>query len=102
MIFEFWPNIPTSGQCQTIIFSLLPMLPLCLSQEESLTFQGQLDSLEAEILKNREELHSLQVMNSEAQLSKESAKVTCSLLSHEITTCSSCHKSVFTITTDIS
>ncbi|XP_053189467.1 coiled-coil domain-containing protein 151 [Scomber japonicus] len=43
-------------------------------QEESLTFQGQLDSLEAEILKNREELHSLQVMNSEAQLSKESAK----------------------------
>ncbi|XP_062296057.1 coiled-coil domain-containing protein 151 [Scomber scombrus] len=44
-------------------------------QEESLTFQGQLDSLEGEILKNREELHNLQVMNSEAQLSKETAKV---------------------------
>ncbi|KAM7393749.1 hypothetical protein PAMP_020598 [Pampus punctatissimus] len=43
-------------------------------QEESLTFQGQLDSLEAEILKHREELHNLQLMNSEAQLSKEAAK----------------------------
>ncbi|XP_067440147.1 coiled-coil domain-containing protein 151 [Thunnus thynnus] len=43
-------------------------------QEESLTFQGQLDSLEAEILKHREEHHNLQVMNSEAQLSKEAAK----------------------------
>uniref|UniRef100_A0AAQ6IBY5 ODAD1 central coiled coil region domain-containing protein n=1 Tax=Anabas testudineus TaxID=64144 RepID=A0AAQ6IBY5_ANATE len=43
-------------------------------QEESLTFQGQLDSLEAEILKHREELHNLQVMNNDAQLSKETAK----------------------------
>ncbi|KAM7418616.1 hypothetical protein PAMA_015970 [Pampus argenteus] len=43
-------------------------------QEESLTFQGQLDSLEAEILKHRDELHNLQLMNSEAQLSKEAAK----------------------------
>ncbi|KAM9363879.1 coiled-coil domain-containing protein 151 [Symphorus nematophorus] len=43
-------------------------------QEESLTFQGQLDSLEAEILKHREELHNMQVMNNNAQLSKEAAK----------------------------
>ncbi|XP_040003409.1 coiled-coil domain-containing protein 151 isoform X2 [Xiphias gladius] len=43
-------------------------------QEESLTFQGQLDTLEAEILKHREELQGLQVMNS-AQLSKEAAMV---------------------------
>uniref|UniRef100_A0A8C4H1W2 Outer dynein arm docking complex subunit 3 n=1 Tax=Dicentrarchus labrax TaxID=13489 RepID=A0A8C4H1W2_DICLA len=43
-------------------------------QEESLTFQGQLDSLEAEILKHREELHNMQVMNNDAQLSKEAAK----------------------------
>ncbi|XP_037621569.1 coiled-coil domain-containing protein 151 isoform X1 [Sebastes umbrosus] len=44
-------------------------------QEESLTFQGQLDSLEAEILKHREELHNMQAMNNNAQLSKEAAKV---------------------------
>ncbi|XP_019939841.2 coiled-coil domain-containing protein 151 isoform X1 [Paralichthys olivaceus] len=43
-------------------------------QDESLTFQGQLDSLEAEILKHRKELHSLQVMNNDTQLSKEAAK----------------------------
>lgn len=44
-------------------------------QEESLTFQGQLDGLEADILKHRDELHSMQVMNNSAQLSKEDAKV---------------------------
>lgn len=54
--------------------TLFPPTPL---QEESLTFQGQLDSLEAEILKHREELHNMQVMNNNAQLSKEAAKVTC-------------------------
>ncbi|KAI9523026.1 hypothetical protein NQZ68_031886 [Dissostichus eleginoides] len=43
-------------------------------QDESLTFQGQLDSLEAEILKHREELHDMQIMNNNAQLSKEAAK----------------------------
>ncbi|XP_042340178.1 coiled-coil domain-containing protein 151 [Plectropomus leopardus] len=43
-------------------------------QDESLTFQGQLDSLEEQILKHREELHSMQVMNNDAQLSKEAAK----------------------------
>ncbi|XP_053274473.1 coiled-coil domain-containing protein 151 [Pleuronectes platessa] len=43
-------------------------------QDESLTFQGQLDSLEAEILRHRKELHSLQVLNNDAQLSKEAAK----------------------------
>ncbi|XP_037546472.1 coiled-coil domain-containing protein 151 [Nematolebias whitei] len=42
--------------------------------DESLTFQVQLDGLEAEILKRREELHNLQVMNNDAQLSKEAAK----------------------------
>ncbi|TMS23822.1 Coiled-coil domain-containing protein 151 [Larimichthys crocea] len=45
-----------------------------VAMEESLTFQGQLDSLEAEILKHREELHNMQVMNNDAQLSKEAAK----------------------------
>ncbi|XP_029015573.1 outer dynein arm-docking complex subunit 3-like [Betta splendens] len=44
-------------------------------QEESLTFQGQLDSLEAEILKNAEEHRKLQIMNHDAQLSKEAAKI---------------------------
>ncbi|XP_017272386.1 coiled-coil domain-containing protein 151 isoform X2 [Kryptolebias marmoratus] len=43
-------------------------------QDESLTFQVQLDGLEAEILKHREELHNLQVMNNDAQLSREAAK----------------------------
>ncbi|XP_031140286.1 coiled-coil domain-containing protein 151 isoform X1 [Sander lucioperca] len=44
-------------------------------EEESLTFHGQLDSLEAEILKHRVELHNMQVMNNNAQLSKDAAKV---------------------------
>nr|XP_046260429.1 coiled-coil domain-containing protein 151 [Scatophagus argus]XP_046260439.1 coiled-coil domain-containing protein 151 [Scatophagus argus] len=44
-------------------------------QEESLTFQGQLDGLEAEILNHREELHNMQALNNNAQLSKEAAKV---------------------------
>ncbi|XP_071780976.1 coiled-coil domain-containing protein 151 [Centroberyx gerrardi] len=43
-------------------------------QEESLSFQGQLDCLEADILKHREEHHNLQVMNNDAQLSKDAAK----------------------------
>uniref|UniRef100_A0A3P8W778 Outer dynein arm docking complex subunit 3 n=1 Tax=Cynoglossus semilaevis TaxID=244447 RepID=A0A3P8W778_CYNSE len=43
-------------------------------QDESLTFQGQLDQLEAEILRHREELEGLRVMNNNAQLSKEAAK----------------------------
>ncbi|CAL8238761.1 unnamed protein product [Lota lota] len=43
-------------------------------QDESLTFQGQLDRLEEDILKHRAELHSLQVMNDEAQRSKEASK----------------------------
>ncbi|XP_060907578.1 coiled-coil domain-containing protein 151 isoform X2 [Labrus mixtus] len=44
-------------------------------QDEALTFQGQLDSLEAEILKHREELNNMQSMNTDAQLSKEAAKM---------------------------
>ncbi|XP_029706942.1 coiled-coil domain-containing protein 151 isoform X1 [Takifugu rubripes] len=43
-------------------------------QEESLTFQSILDSLEAEILKYREELNKMQIMNNEAQLSKKAVK----------------------------
>ncbi|XP_068585058.1 coiled-coil domain-containing protein 151 isoform X2 [Cebidichthys violaceus] len=44
-------------------------------QEESVTFGSQLDALEAEILKHRDELHDMQVMNNKAQLSKDAAKV---------------------------
>ncbi|XP_067115391.1 coiled-coil domain-containing protein 151 [Osmerus mordax] len=43
-------------------------------QEESLTFQSQLDRLEAEILTQRQELRDLQVMNNDAHLSKDTAK----------------------------
>ncbi|XP_064810653.1 coiled-coil domain-containing protein 151 [Oncorhynchus masou masou] len=43
-------------------------------QEESLTFQTQLDKLEAEILRQRQELKDLQVLNSDALLSKDTAK----------------------------
>lgn len=43
-------------------------------QDESLTFSGQLDSLEAEILKHREELRKLQAMSHEAQLLAEASK----------------------------
>ncbi|KAL1005806.1 hypothetical protein UPYG_G00064210 [Umbra pygmaea] len=44
-------------------------------QEESLTFQSQLDSLEAEILSHRHELKELQFIKSDAHLCKEAAKV---------------------------
>ncbi|XP_075893858.1 outer dynein arm-docking complex subunit 3-like isoform X2 [Nelusetta ayraudi] len=43
-------------------------------QEESLTYQGQLDRLEAELLKYRAELNSVQSINSNALQSKEEAK----------------------------
>ncbi|KAK0130734.1 Coiled-coil domain-containing protein 151 [Merluccius polli] len=43
-------------------------------QDESLTFQPQLDRLEADILKHREEHYGLQVKNSDTQLSKDAAK----------------------------
>uniref|UniRef100_A0AAR2KVW8 ODAD1 central coiled coil region domain-containing protein n=1 Tax=Pygocentrus nattereri TaxID=42514 RepID=A0AAR2KVW8_PYGNA len=43
-------------------------------QEESLTFQPQLDQMEAEILKKKQELRELQAMNNDAHLSKETAK----------------------------
>lgn len=45
------------------------------SQEESLTYQGQLDGLEAELLKYRAELNNMQGINSNALQSKEDAKV---------------------------
>ena len=44
-------------------------------QEESLTFQSQLDVLEAELMRTRQELQELQVMNNDAILSKDTAKV---------------------------
>ncbi|XP_031419693.1 coiled-coil domain-containing protein 151 [Clupea harengus] len=43
-------------------------------QEESLTFQSQLDVLEAELMRTRQELQELQVMNNDAILSKDTAK----------------------------
>ncbi|XP_022060755.2 coiled-coil domain-containing protein 151 [Acanthochromis polyacanthus] len=43
-------------------------------QDESLTFEGQLDNLEAEILKHREEYQNLQAMNKDAQLFEKAAK----------------------------
>lgn len=44
-------------------------------QEESLTFQSQLDLLEAEILRQRQELKELQMVNKEAVASREMARV---------------------------
>ncbi|XP_039860470.1 coiled-coil domain-containing protein 151 isoform X3 [Simochromis diagramma] len=44
------------------------------AMEESLTYKGQLDCLEAEILKQREEMNRLQIMNNDQQLSKEATK----------------------------
>nr|XP_005994191.1 PREDICTED: coiled-coil domain-containing protein 151 isoform X2 [Latimeria chalumnae] len=43
-------------------------------QEESLTFQNQLDSMEVEILRHRQELKDLKAMKYEAQLYCETAK----------------------------
>ncbi|KAL6455783.1 hypothetical protein MHYP_G00356340 [Metynnis hypsauchen] len=43
-------------------------------QEESLTFQPQLDQMEAEILRKKQELREMQAMNNDAHLSKETAK----------------------------
>nr|XP_023647623.1 coiled-coil domain-containing protein 151 isoform X1 [Paramormyrops kingsleyae] len=43
-------------------------------QEESLTFQSQLDGLEAEIVRQRQELRELQVMHADAHLSRDAAR----------------------------
>ncbi|XP_062853269.1 coiled-coil domain-containing protein 151 [Trichomycterus rosablanca] len=43
-------------------------------QEESLTFQSQLDGLENEILHQKQELQQLQLMNTDAHQAKDSAK----------------------------
>ncbi|KAM4035909.1 outer dynein arm-docking complex subunit 3 [Anomaloglossus baeobatrachus] len=43
-------------------------------QEESLTFQSQLDLLEAEILRQRNELKELQMMNKDAVMSRDTAR----------------------------
>lgn len=53
-------------------------------QEESLTYKGQLDCLEAEILKQREEMNRLQITNNDQQLSIEATKVTYKLLCDEL------------------
>lgn len=59
-----------------LLFLLLSLASqLSPPQEESLTFQSILDSQEAEILKCREELNKMQIMNNEAQLSKKAVKV---------------------------
>ncbi|XP_026883950.2 coiled-coil domain-containing protein 151 isoform X2 [Electrophorus electricus] len=43
-------------------------------QEESLSFQSQLDQLEGEILRQKQDLRELQVMNNDAHLAKDAAK----------------------------
>ncbi|XP_075062796.1 outer dynein arm-docking complex subunit 3 isoform X2 [Mixophyes fleayi] len=43
-------------------------------QEESLTFQSQLDLIEAEILRQRHELKELQMMNKDAVMSRDMAR----------------------------
>ncbi|XP_020378968.1 coiled-coil domain-containing protein 151 [Rhincodon typus] len=43
-------------------------------QEESVSFQKQLDTLEAKILQQQEELKELQAMNTDAQLSRDATK----------------------------
>ncbi|XP_053319182.1 outer dynein arm-docking complex subunit 3 [Spea bombifrons] len=43
-------------------------------QEESLTFQSQLDLLEAEILRQRQELKELQTMNRDAVMARDTAR----------------------------
>ncbi|XP_053354940.1 coiled-coil domain-containing protein 151 isoform X2 [Clarias gariepinus] len=43
-------------------------------QEESLTFQSQLDKLECEIIRQKQELRDLQIMNNNAHQAKDAAK----------------------------
>ena len=43
--------------------------------KDSLTFGNDLDATEAEIEKQKEELQELQVMNNDAQVSRDAAKV---------------------------
>nr|XP_055068265.1 coiled-coil domain-containing protein 151 isoform X3 [Misgurnus anguillicaudatus] len=53
-------------------------------QEESLTYHSQLDELEAEIHRQTQELKDLQVMNSDANLSKDSAKAELQLQEEQV------------------
>lgn len=75
-------------ECNQLLRYILTPVPLLMAvfpdafssdtpQEESLTYQGQLDGLEAELLKYRAELNSVQSINSNALQSKEEAKVGC-------------------------
>lgn len=57
-----------------LLSSTVPVPPL---QEESLTYQSKLDTLEADILKCREDLCNINVIAQEAQISKEQARVSC-------------------------
>ncbi|CAI9591377.1 unnamed protein product [Staurois parvus] len=52
-------------------------------QEESLTFQSQLDLLEAEILRQRQEMKELQMVNKEAVTSREMARAELQLQEEE-------------------
>ncbi|KAG5853857.1 hypothetical protein ANANG_G00031040 [Anguilla anguilla] len=61
-----------TGHCT--VFSPSPGRPGLSPQDESLTFQSQLDRLEAEILRQRQELQDLQVMKNDANLSKDVAR----------------------------
>ncbi|KAI7807686.1 coiled-coil domain-containing protein 151 [Triplophysa rosa] len=53
-------------------------------QEESLTFHSQLDQLEADIQQQTQELKELKVMNSDPQLSRESAKAELQLQEEQV------------------
>lgn len=56
----------------SLVHRLCALPPL---QEESLTYQSKLDTLEADILKCREDLCNITVIAQEAQISKEQARV---------------------------
>lgn len=70
----FWNKCRSSLSLSPhFLSSLFPSLASL--QEESLTYEGLLDSLEAEILKARQERQNMQATYDAAQLSKETAKV---------------------------
>lgn len=70
----FWNTCRSSlSLCPHVLSPLFPSLASL--QEESLTYEGLLDSLEAEILKARQERQNMQATYDAAQLSKETAKV---------------------------
>ena len=70
----FWNTSRSSLSLYPHFLSSL-FLSIASLQEESLTYEGLLDSLEAEILKARQERQNMQATYDAAQLSKETAKV---------------------------